>query len=78
MLLFRIAHLVSHDISSKFNYILKSIYLNFNDSSIRIEIALASLFSPDAVNADAKLLNQQLFEAFLLYSTSGHLGSYSI
>ena len=37
--------------------------LKCNDSPIRIAISLATFIYPDAVNANDKLLKQQLFEA---------------
>ena len=45
---------------------------------ICISISLEEFLSPDAVNADAKLMKQQVFETFWWYATSGDWISYSI
>ena len=48
-----------------------------NDYSICIAIALAASFSTDAVDADAKILKQQLCEDFWWYYNCRALWSYS-
>ena len=63
MLLPQVVHLVFHDIIIKCNPILITLILTIYYSLIRIEISLAELFSPVAVNVDAKLTKQQLYEA---------------
>ena len=58
--------------------LLKPIEWQCNYPSIWIAITLSEIFSPDAVNAGAKLLHQQLFEALLWYYTSEDLGLHLI
>ena len=57
---------------------MKPLGWQYNNYSIHVAIYLAKLFSTDALNANAKLPDQELFEVFGWYATSGALISYSI
>ena len=64
--------MVLHNSIRKYNHIHITLI-----PTISIEISLAELFSPAAVNVYAKIHKQQLLKAFWWYYTILHLGLYS-
>ena len=68
-------NLLSNHVSvGKFDSIRKTLDWNFKDFSICNELSLAATFSPDAVNAEANILKQELIESLCLYYNIGAKG----
>ena len=63
MLITWIVRLVFHDISENKLYLYNHYTENITNHKISIEMSLAAFFSPGSLNADTKLLKQQLFES---------------